>query len=54
MTATAVILKRGRLIHATRDLRVTVCGKPCDAARLVADGVPDCKPCLKALLDDNR
>lgn len=46
--------RRGRLVHATdvESMRVTQCGKPCDGVVLLADEVPTCKACLRAILDD--
>ena len=54
MDATAIRLRRGRLIHATHEYVRTACGLPCVGATLRADAVPDCKPCLRALLGETR
>lgn len=48
--AAAVRVKRGRVAHATRDYRVTLCGKPCDGCAVDANCVPTCKACLRVLL----
>ena len=54
MDATAIRLRRGRLIHATPDYVRTACGLPCVGATLRADAVPTCKACLRVLLGENR
>lgn len=52
---TPVRVGRGRVVHVSADLATTVC-RPTIVRRLLVseDAVPDCKPCLRALLGDNR
>jgi hypothetical protein len=44
--------RSGRVIHATNveSYRFTACGLPCDSGRLLADEVPNCKRCLRAIV----
>jgi hypothetical protein len=46
-------LRRGKLVHVTdvEDLRETACGKNCDGGVLAVDEAPNCKPCVRAVLD---
>lgn len=48
-----VRLRAGKLIHATdvESYRVTMCGYKLTGATLIADAVPDCSRCLRAIVD---
>ena len=45
--------RRGKRIHATdvEDYRRALCGVSVDGGRLEADSVPDCRSCLRLLVE---
>jgi hypothetical protein len=47
-----VVRKRGTVIHAScvESMRLTQCGLSCDGWSLLADEVPNCKRCLRAIV----
>ncbi len=48
-----VMTKRGKKVHATStdDYRHALCGVSVDGGRFEADSVPDCKHCLRLLVE---